>query len=97
MKAAKFSVSRLRPLTRYQARNSAPSENAVSCPAATPRMPNCGRPNSPSPSAPPTAIWIMAAAISVADGSRMSPVPRSTEASVLTSQIAIAPENSTCE
>jgi len=27
----------------------------------------------------------------------MSPVPRSTDASVLTSQIAMAPENSTCE
>ena len=39
----------------------------------------------------------MAVPISVADGSRMSPVPRSTEASVLTSQIETAPENSTCE
>ena len=39
----------------------------------------------------------MATPISVADGSRMSPVPRSTEASVLTSQIETAPENSTCE
>ena len=35
--------------------------------------------------------------ISVTDGIRMSPVPRTTEASVLTSQIEIAPENSTCE
>jgi hypothetical protein len=33
----------------------------------------------------------------VAHGSLMSPVPRSTDASVLTSQIATAPENSTCE
>jgi len=33
----------------------------------------------------------------MAEGNRMSPVPRSTDASVLTSQIAIAPENSTFE
>ena len=69
----------------------------MSWPAATPRMPNCGMPNSPRPSLPPTAIWISATAISVIEGTRMSPVPRTTEASVLTSQIAIAPENSTCE
>jgi hypothetical protein len=56
-----------------------------------------GRPNSPRPKPPPTAIWTIAVAISVADGSRISPVPRSTEASVFTSQIEIAPENSTCE
>ena len=60
-------------------------------------MPNFGRPNSPKPSAPPTAICTSAVPINVTDGIRMSPVPRTTEASVLTSQIAIAPENSTCE
>ena len=55
-KAEKFSVSRLRPLTRYQARNIMASENAASWPAATPRMPNCGMPKSPSPKVPPTTI-----------------------------------------
>ena len=96
-KAAKFSVSRLRPLIRYHDRKMAPSENAASWPAATPRMPSCGTPNRPRPSVPPTTIWTSAAPIRVAEGSRMSPVPRSTDASVLTSQIAMAPENSTCE
>ena len=60
-------------------------------------MPNFGNPNSPSPRPPPTAIWMTAVPISATDGMRMSPVPRTTEASVLTSQIEIAPENSTCE
>ena len=60
-------------------------------------MPSLGRPNSPRPNAPPTAICTSAVPISVTDGMRMSPVPRTTEASVFTSQIAIAPENSTCE
>ena len=60
-------------------------------------MPNFGRPNSPKPSAPPTAICTSAVPINVTDEIRMSPVPRTTEASVLTSQIAIAPENSICE
>src|SRR6266850_2000683 len=97
VKPLKFSISRLRPLTRYQVRNMAPSVKAVSWPAATPRMPNFGRPNSPRPNAPPTTICTSAVPISVADGIRMSPVPRITEASVFTSQIEIAPENSTCE
>ena len=69
----------------------------MSCPAATPRMPNFGKPNSPRPSAPPTAICTIATPIRTAEGIRMSPVPRTTEASVLTSQIETAPENSTCE
>ncbi|MHC2722579.1 hypothetical protein ACVMGE_005066 [Bradyrhizobium diazoefficiens] len=71
--------------------------NAINWPAATPGMPNCFTPNRPSPSVPPSAIWSTLAPISVIEGRRMSPVPRITEASVLTSQIATAPENSTCE
>ena len=35
--------------------------------------------------------------ISTIDGVRMSPVPRSTEASVLTIQMPIEPAKSTCE
>ena len=60
-------------------------------------MPKAGRPNSPSPSAPPTTTWMIATPISTAEGTRMSPVPRATEASVLTSQIDTAPENKTSE
>jgi hypothetical protein len=40
---------------------------------------------------------MIATPINVTDGMRMSPVPRTTEASVLTSQIETAPENRICE
>ena len=53
--------------------------------------------NSAMPGVPPSAIWSTLVPISVIEGRRMSPVPRITEASVLTSQIATAPENSICE
>ena len=49
----------------------------------------------PSPSAPPIRICSTDDTSSVSEGTRMSPVPRSTEASVFSSQISTAPKNST--
>ena len=49
----------------------------------------------PSPSAPPSPICSVAAPSSVSDGTRMLPVPRTMEASVLRSQISTAPASAT--
>ena len=58
-------------------------------------MPSRGTSPKPSPSSPPSAICSTAAPISAIEGTRMLPVPRRIEASVLNSHTTSAPENST--
>ena len=68
-----------------------PIENAVSVPAATPRMPNCGTGPSPRPRMPPRMIWQTAELSTISDGSFMLPVPRRIAASVFISHGTTAP------
>ena len=68
---------------------------ATMLPTATPGMPQRGMGPRPSPSVPPTAICTSEAAKITADGMRILPVPRTTDASVLHSHTRMAPLNST--
>jgi hypothetical protein len=68
---------------------------ATILPTATPVMPQRGNGPRPRPSAPPTAICSTATANTTEDGTRILPVPRTTEASVLHSHTSMAPLNST--
>lgn len=81
---------------RYHARKTAPSVNAVSCRGDAAHA-ELGQPGKAEAERTADRDSMTATPISVAEGMRMSPVPRTTEASVLTSQIDTAPENSTCE
>ena len=60
-------------------------------------MPSRGSGPRPRPSAAPSTICTTDVTRIVADGVRMSPLPRSTEASELTSQTATMPPNSAFE
>ncbi len=61
------------------------------CPSATPGMPSRGSGPQPRPSAPPSRICSAAATISAIEGTRMLPVPRRIDASVLNSHTVMAP------
>src|SRR6478735_8080528 len=71
-----FGTTRARPENRYQAITDVETENAISAPAATPRIPNDGIGPMPSASEPPITIWQNADDRIRNEGSFMLPVPR---------------------
>ena len=77
-------------------RTSCSFENAISEPAATPRMPNCGTGPRPRPSTPPSTIWHTAEFSTIAEGNFMLPVPRRIAAKVFISHGMIAPPKKIC-
>ena len=69
----------------------------MTCPAATPAIPNCGNGPSPKPKAPPKTTWATATIIKTVDGVFILPEPRMAEAKALVSQIVMAPEKAMLE
>ena len=60
-------------------------------------MPPRGRPHQPRPNAPPTSTCVAATTSKVADGTRMLPLPRTTEAQVFSTQTPTDPKKATLE
>ena len=94
-KPCRCSVKRPWLRTRYHRKYTTPAAVARMCPKATPTMPRAGTGPAPSDRAPPKTICKTAVATSANEGARMSPVPRTMEARVLSSQTSTAPANST--
>ncbi len=82
---------------RCHTRNSAAPPYASTCPHATPAMPRRGSGPRPRPSAAPSTICATDVTRIVADGVRMSPLPRSTDTSEFASHTVTMPPNSTSE
>ena len=91
-----FGTTRARPENNTQPITAMLTENAISAPAATPRMPNDGMGPTPSASVPPITICSAADDSISADGSFMLPVPRRTPAMLFISQGMTAPPKKIC-